>query len=321
MINGITLFIGVESQSWTIKDFQIAAQEAKALGISALIIKIADGAKEWYSQIGGWQKVLSTIEAQGIKAIPYVYSYGNKFIALYQEIAIFNEAMDTVGIVVADMELEWNGQVSWAQTLAKALKDKSGLFGITTWADPNLQNWQGVIEALKPVVDVWLPQVYTDFLASLYKEQFAGLTVVPVLSLDEGFGPNDVLQHAREAQNTAIALWEYLQATDGYEQVVKEIVAMNHVPAGWTDDSQTLRSPDGVPVVLGFRQFVLNNNWDADDWPVRAEYGANPVEQSDSLSGPGTAQEFLFTRLCWTKERGVYKSRIGKELVWYQNKK
>jgi hypothetical protein len=317
MINGTALFIGVESQNWTIQDFQIAARNAKALGVSSLIVKVADGTNVWYSQ--GWKAILNAIDAQDVNAIPYVYSYGNTFNDIDIEISILTTFMRECGIVIADTELEWNGQVSWAQTLAQALKDKSGLFAITTWADPQIQNWQGVMEILKPVVDVWMPQVYSDYLASVYQQQFAGLNVIPVLSLDEGFGPNDVVQHAREAQSQALALWEYQQATGGYQQEVKNIVAMSKIPQGWSDDGTTLRCPDGTPVVLGFRQFVLNNNWNPDDIPLKPEYGANPIERSNPSLGPGTAQEFRMTRLCWTPERGVYRSWIGQELKWYQD--
>ncbi len=320
MINGVTLFIGVESQSWTLPQFREAAKNAKALGISSLIFKVADGVYEWYGQVL-LQTIIETLKDEGLFPIPYTYCYGNKFGALQSEIAILKEIMSSVGIVIADMEVEWNSQVSWGNAVSNALKDIPGIFGVTTWADTQLQNWQGVVQALKPCADVWLPQVYSDYLASVYKQQFAGLTVVPVLSLDKGFGPNNVIQHAKDAKTPAIALWEYQAAIGGYQEIVKEIVAMNGVPQGWSDDGITLRGPNNEPVVLGFRQFVLSNNWDPNDWPVRPEYGANPVEQSDSLSGPGTAQEFLFSRLCWTKDRDVYKSRIGKELVWYQDKK
>src|SRR5205823_3004304 len=35
------------------------------------------------------------------------------------------------------------------------------------------------------------------------------------------------------------------------------------VPAGWHDDGTTLIAPNGVKVVLGFRQFILGHNWDS----------------------------------------------------------
>lgn len=318
MISGIALFVGVESQSWTLPQFREAARNAKALGISSLIFKVADGVYEWYGQVL-LQTIIETLKDEGLFPIPYTYCYGNKFGALQSEIALLKEIISSVGRVIADMEVEWNSQVSWGNAVSNALKDAPGIFGVTTWADPQLQSWQGVIQALKPCVDVWLPQVYSDYLASVYKEQFAGLTVVPVLNLDESFGPNDPLQHAKNAQTPAIALWEYQAATGGYAQVVKEIMAMSSVPKGWSDDGTTLRSPDGVPVVLGFRQFVLSNDWDPDDWSLRPEYGADPVEKSNPSLGSGTAQEFRMTRLCWTPERGVYKSWIGQELKWYQD--
>ena len=322
MISGATLFIGIESQTWPLSQFHEAASNAKALGISALIIKIADGANRWYGQIGGWQKVFERIQSEGLNAIAYTYCYGDTFGALQGEITILKEAMSTFGMVVADMEAQWNGQASWGQAVSNALKDSPGVFGVTTWADPQLQNWQGVIQALNPCVDVWLPQVYSDYLASVYKQQFAGLNTIPVLSLGTDFGPNDVLQHAKDSQSQSIALWEYQSAIGSYTSTVKEIVAMNKVPVGWSDDAQTLRGPNNEPVVLGFRDFVLDpkNSWNPDDWPLGPEYADNPVEKSNPSLGDGTAQEFRMTRLCWTKARGVYRSWIGQELPWYQEK-
>lgn len=96
---------------------------------------------------------------------------------------------------------------------------------------------------------------------------------------------------------------------------------MSNVPTGWTDDAtnKILKAPNGIPVVLGFRDYILNfSSWDANNWPENPEHAANPVEQSNSHLGPGTAQEFRLGRLCYTAEMGVYPSWVGQELVWYQ---
>lgn len=228
LLGTTSLFIGVESQSWSLADFQAAAQAAKALGVSTLLVKIADGTNVWYSNIGGigsWRAALDAVEAQGVKAVPYTYCYGNKFGAIDVEIDIVKQALATAGIVIADLEAEYNGQAGWASTVANALKGKQGQFGVVTWADPNLQDWQGVIAALRPCVDFWMPQVYTDFLASVYKTQFAGLPLVPVFNLGTDDGPNNLLGNVNAAPSGPISFWEYQAAIGSWAATIKSITA------------------------------------------------------------------------------------------------
>ncbi len=226
------LFLGVETAIWSLAQFQTAARTAKTLGITALLVKIADGGNVWYANSGGWQKVLDTVKAEGIHALPYTYCYGNKFGAIQSEINILIAAMHYSGVVVADMEAEYNGQVSWAQTVCTALKPVSGVFGVTTWADPQLQNWHGVLSALAPCVNFWLPQVYSNYLASVYHAQFDpyGLPYYPVLNLGTDAGPNDILAIARQANSPIIGYWEYT-AIGAYASIVKGAMAHITTPA------------------------------------------------------------------------------------------
>src|SRR5260370_4713780 len=52
------------------------------------------------------------------------------------------------------------------------------------------------------------------------------------------------------------------------------------IPYGWHDDGQTLTAPNGVAVVLGFREFVLNNNWNKDNWPLARQQHVDLLEAS-----------------------------------------
>lgn len=90
------------------------------------------------------------------------------------------------------------------------------------------------------------------------------------------------------------------------------------VPDGWTDNGITLTAPNGVPVVLGFRTFILNNNWDPNDYPLKPQYHANPLENSNPSIGEGDALDCRMSRLGYTPAKGVYKTWIGPELEWYQ---
>jgi hypothetical protein len=320
-LGNVSLFLGVETANWTLSDFTNAATKAKALGVTALLVKVADGSNRWYGALGGYRPVLAAIESAGISAVPYTYSYGDKFGGLSAEIALLTEIMKSAGIVVADMEVEWNGQAGWAKTLANALKPVTGLFGVTSWADPNQQNWQGVLQALAPATNFWLPQVYSNFLAGVYMQQYSGLpNVIPILNLGTDFGPNDIMTTAQNAVSPAICLWEYQAAIGPFESMT---VALSHlkggitvgVPAGWRDDGKTLTAPNGMNVVLGFRDYILSHPWDAGDWPLEAEHAQNPLEISNTSLGGGTQQVFRYSMLGWTGARGVFKEWMGQELL------
>ena len=204
----VPLFLGVETLGWQLSTFTDATNKAKALGVTSLLVKIADGGNQWYGALGGWQKVLDAISKAGLKAVPYTYSYGNHFNAIDAEIAILKAAMQYAGIVVADMEVEWNGQTLWAHQLSDALKPVPGVFGVTTWANPNQQDWTNVLLALSPCTNFWMPQVYDNYLAGVYQAQYAGYNnVIPVLNLGTDIGPNDILSIAQNAKIDTLALW------------------------------------------------------------------------------------------------------------------
>lgn len=223
------LFVGVESQYWTLQQFQNAAGRAKALGFTSLLIKVADGGIYWYSSIEGWQKVLSTVTATGIKAVPYCYCYGNAYGDLTGECTLLTTIMKACGIVIADMEVEYNGHADWAKTVSDALKPVAGLLGICTWADPLQQNWQNVRAALAPATNFWMPQVYDDYLASMYQAQYAGYrSVYPIFNLGTDVGSNNLVANVKTAfsrtdQDQIIAFWEY-QALDAYAATITTIL-------------------------------------------------------------------------------------------------
>ena len=87
-------------------------------------------------------------------------------------------------------------------------------------------------------------------------------------------------------------------------------------PEGWTDDGQTLRSPNGIPVVHGFRDYILTHNWNKDNWPLEAEQGMSRLEASNASLGGGTQQVFRWTMLGWTQARGVFEEWTGQELLY-----
>lgn len=87
------------------------------------------------------------------------------------------------------------------------------------------------------------------------------------------------------------------------------------IPAGWHDDGKTLKGPNGVPVVKGFRDYILSNTWDSGNWPLQPEEARNPLEISNPGLGAGTQQIFRLGALEWTPDRGVFVAWIGQELL------
>src|SRR5216110_1805897 len=197
------LFLGIPTYSWSLAQFQQAAQFARAHGVDNLLVKVADGGNEWYGGMSGWHNIRNTINASGVGAIPYIYSYGNKFGALDTEIDIMIAHMQDIGIVCMNAEAEWNGQVSWAQHLCSRMQPVPGTFLVSTWADPSLQNWLSVIQALSPCTNVFMPQQYNNYLATFWTEFMAnGASFLQsTVNLTQDFGANDPVTIASNAYN------------------------------------------------------------------------------------------------------------------------
>jgi hypothetical protein len=208
------LFLGTSSINWSVQQFQQAAQFAKAHGIDSLIVKCADGTYQWYGGLSGYQAIKKAIQAEGVGCIPYTYSYGNKYNALDTEIDILISYMQDSGVVCMDAETEWNGQVGWAQHMCSRMQGQSGVFLVSTWSDPSLQNWQGVLQALNPCVSAYLPQQYNNSLAGYWQEFGASgaSCLQPTLDMTQDFGSNDPVSIAKAAHDqghTAISVWYY----------------------------------------------------------------------------------------------------------------
>lgn len=220
----VGLFIGNESSAWQISDFQNAAQFALAHSIDTLFVKVFSGANggvsggpdEWYGAIGGASAVKAAIEAVGPKVIFYGYMYGNSHgSVLSMEIALVEKYMNLYGAFIADIETEWNGQVTWAQQMNAALASNTNLLYLSVLADPNEQNMVGVLQALAPSTNVIMPQVYDDHLAGIWQGEFtaAGLDgcLQPSFDLSGEFGANTPINDGLFSYG-AVSFWEYSMA-------------------------------------------------------------------------------------------------------------
>lgn len=99
---------------------------------------------------------------------------------------------------------------------------------------------------------------------------------------------------------------------------VEKMTNMPVVPSGWHDDpaTETLAAPNGVHVVLGFRKFVLLNNWDPANIPLAAEEWSDHVDPFDNNSSRGSNQFFTNCSLRYTDKDGVKYGPVGR---YYQD--
>lgn len=89
------------------------------------------------------------------------------------------------------------------------------------------------------------------------------------------------------------------------------------IPQGWKDDGKTLVAPNGVPVVRGFREWVMAHGWDANNTPLKAEQAitSGSIEPGNATMGPGSRQDFRFKSLGWTTATNVYEIAVGQDIV------
>ena len=68
----------------------------------------------------------------------------------------------------------------------------------------------------------------------------------------------------------------------------------NTIPTGWKDDGKTLIAPNGIPVVHGFRDYVLGQKWVVDNYPLAPEQvvSSGSIEPGNAAIGPGSRQDF-----------------------------
>lgn len=227
----VVLFIGVEAQHWTVATFTAAAKAAKALGIDTLCPKRADGSIRWYGSPDELAAEYKAVEAEGVKYVPFGYCYGPKFgnQQIHDECAVLEEmARECGGLVVADMETEWDNQLAAARLFESIMRPVPCVLGVTTWADPAYMGWLGVAQAIAPCVNVWIPQQYNSWLAA--QPVPAEETIVqPGIDLSNEFGANDVVAIARAAasRRESVWVWEYTYA-QRYSSLMLEIARIMH---------------------------------------------------------------------------------------------
>ncbi len=233
------LIIGNECEFWGIQEFVAAARWAKAHGIDTINPKRANGADRWYKKAAQLAEEYRAVTAEGVGYIPfgYVYTlprcYGMGYIEAQAELMIEMQRTigalqpDTIGWVMADMEVEMNGRLDCAECFTQLLAPGRDLLFVTSWADPREQNWLGVLNILRNCLNCFLPQAYNDWLESReYAELPQDMCIQTMIDLTQEFGANQqiaIAQAAKAHGQTTIWMWEY-QAALRNPALVDELV-------------------------------------------------------------------------------------------------
>jgi hypothetical protein len=102
--------------------------------------------------------------------------------------------------------------------------------------------------------------------------------------------------------------------------------SMAGVPSGWSDDGTTLKAPNGIAVIKGFRNGILHAGesgadipvpWEADNWPLAPEYTSASIEPGNPAIGAGSRQDFRKGSLGWTESKNVYRIWVGQDVQFY----
>ena len=202
-------WVGNEALKWAVSDFTNAAKTLKSLGFEGMCVKRADGTNKWFSSTAQIAAEKAAVEAEGLKYVPFTYCYGPKFgdANLDGECAILKELASVAGVVQADMETEWNGNVTAAERFASNMKSMPEPLSITIVADPAQQNWNGVMAALAPVCNAWVPQYYDTYLSQQPLPSVATV-VQPGVDITNEYGANDPVAIAAKSANS-VFVWEY----------------------------------------------------------------------------------------------------------------
>ncbi len=254
----VYLWIGIEDFTWTVANFQPVIAFAKQHNIDGLLVKVFDGMQgEWYK--GQFPQIFTEITSAGLGCVPYGFHYGNnKGSSLTGEAQLGLKYMQNYSTYCADMESSWDGQGDEAKQLASIWANHPGKLWISTWANVGDEAgghmWLTNISHLNPVVDMWLPQAYSDSLYSLMQQDWPhGLNVQPTFDLSAEDGTNHPNVSAEDfCQNlnkqfqppSILSLWEYNWARQ-FPSTLDSVVA-------------AAKGDKPVPVILNKAGMVAN---------------------------------------------------------------
>lgn len=200
---------------WSVQKFVETATWARGLGFDTISPKIGEGTQAWYT-VDAVKQQRAAVLAAGVGYAPFWYSVGPKFGIVTAECKMMQQyGTANGGVLISDMEVEWNGQVQAAKLFNELMRPWPGVLGVTTWADPAYQNWDSVIAEIAPCTNLWIPQRYDNWLASQVLPPEASI-VQPAVDLSQEFGPNNVTSQVLRiaAAGGSAWLWDNAFAAD-----------------------------------------------------------------------------------------------------------
>lgn len=83
----------------------------------------------------------------------------------------------------------------------------------------------------------------------------------------------DAPEMARAVPIATLIIRNLPHTVNGVHVVPGQPATTPGTPSGWSDDGSTLKGPNGVAVVLGFRELVLGSKWNPSNVPTDVEHG------------------------------------------------
>lgn len=230
----VILFCGTETWNYTTSQWNNIATFCRAHKIDSVLVKVNDGGIWWYGGLRPIADIRNIFRNMGVGFIPYGYFYGNKYGAVNSEINIVQQCLTTFGYMCMDMEVEYDNDSVDAKLVASQLSQHQGLLLCSTWADPQLQNWVGILDILRGTFDAFMPQEYTNYLDSTeYQLSQEGIVnMIPTVYLGKDLVNNNPYQIAVDIRNrghSSISLW-YDEFAQVNPTLVDQIVALYNQP-------------------------------------------------------------------------------------------
>ena len=197
----VSLFLGIETFNWQLKDFDTAIAYCKEHKIQRLIVKVYEITQgEWYQNLGGAREVVTYITSKGIDCLAYGFFYG---LDPTTEANAINKYCSDFGRFCLDLEGSFDGNLPRLQALMSGVHSAGNLW-ISTWANPAEHRWSENINYLVPYAAVFMPQCYDD---SLVRDMFNEWPRTPV-PIEPTFQIQGTpWQDAKSFKN--FSLWEY----------------------------------------------------------------------------------------------------------------
>lgn len=306
----VVVFVGNECQSWNDDDFITAAQNMRALGVDTICCKLFNGSEKWYGDAQRLAKLKEKVNGLGCGFLVMGYLYGPQFdVNLCDtEAAISAEVVATLGSVVLDCEQEYNDtntkpvDPKQAADILNTALNGHGLVYLTSWANPNQQQWGDVLQHFLPFVSAYVPQEYNDYLAQQENQLPQSSTIQPAIDLTQEFGSNNytmttslALSHGHQT----VWIWEYLIAINNPEAVkrVVSIMQSGHIETPATNQHMYM-------IVSGDTLSGIANKLGLDNWyqnlykrnqstiEQAAKNNGHPDSNSGNLIFPGTVLEY-----------------------------